>query len=69
MLKNGIPITIYMMENFHLLTLIGENKTMQKKVIKFNAQQLFDSLPEQEREQINSALLNNSSGRERERYL
>ena len=41
---------------------------MQKKIIKFNAQQLFDSLPEQKREQINSALLDNSSRREQERY-
>jgi len=42
---------------------------MKKKVIQFNAQNLFDSLVEQKREQINSALLDNSSRREQERYL
>ena len=41
---------------------------MQKKGVKFNAQQLFDSLPVQKREQISSALLDNSEKRELERY-
>jgi len=38
-------------------------------VIKFNAQQLFESLVEQERERINSALLDHSARREQDRYL
>ncbi|MBR9702631.1 hypothetical protein GOV10_01220, partial [Candidatus Woesearchaeota archaeon] len=39
------------------------------RVIKFNAQQLFESLAEQERERISSALLDHSARREQDRYL